>query len=233
MSYGNPMLRSALSVPVRPAFSTLGRFPLPFASSLIGTAAALRLNHLLVSEEQARIAAANLTMAAWLGVGLFFSLAILAESRRWSIYVSLSVQAMGAVLLAGYHYSLASTPYPTRISRFWLCMLAVHLCAALASALGRGATVDTFWRFNQKLASRLTLSLGYTLLIFIGLCVGLAAIKNLFEISFSDGYFLVPGIAALGVFNTWFFLAGVPSAHPKDAEEFVYPRQMRLFAQFI
>lgn len=227
------MERFAMSLAIRQALRALGRFPLVFASSVVGTAGALWLNHLPAAEEHTRAVSGNLTMTAWLGVGLFFSLAILAESRRWNIYIASGVQAFGAVLMAAYHYFQALAPYPTRISRFWLCMLAVHLCAALAAALGAGATMESFWRFNQRMAARLGLAISYSALIFTGLCIGLALIKNLFEISIPDGYFLDPGIAALGLFNTWFFLAGIPSASPREGEVYAYPRQLGLFAQFI
>lgn len=227
------MERFSISLAIRQAFRTLGRFPLVFASSVVGTASALWLNHLPAADEHARAVAGNVTMTAWLGVGLFFSLAILAESRRWNVYLSSGAQAFGALLMAAFHYYQALAPYPTRISRFWICMLAVHLCAALASALVTGATVDTFWRLNQRVAARLGLAISYSALIFTGLCIGLASIKNLFEIPIPDGYFLDPGIVALGLFNTWFFLAGIPNTNLREGDEFAYPRQLGLFAQFI
>jgi hypothetical protein len=231
---------------VRQAIRTLGRFPLVLSAGLIGTVAALWLNHLPLAETHARTLAGNLVMTSWLGVALLFSMAVLAESRRWPQWAALAAQGAGLAALAGFHQSLVMSPYPVRISRFWLCMLAVHLCAALASALGRGATVDTFWRFNQKLAARLGLSLGYVSLIYIGLSIALASVKSLFELDIPDGWFLDPGICALGIFNTWFFLAGVPVPAPPRAvqpqgalegadaaPEFAYPRQLRVLAQLI
>ncbi|MDB5048027.1 MAG: hypothetical protein JWO30_1098 [Fibrobacteres bacterium] len=244
----------AMNLAVRQALRTLGRFPLVYAAALTGTVAALWLNHVPLPEVEARTAAANILMTAWLGVGFFFSLAILSESRRWPLWGSVCAQVLGLAALAGYHHSLASTAYPIRLSRFWLCMLAVHLWAALAAAMARGATVDSFWRFNQKLAARLGLSLGYFSLIYVGLSVALASIKSLFELDIPDGWFLDSGIFALGVFNTWFFLNGVPGgrtafapgaggaqstagaagdAFVDTAREFVYPRQLRVLAQLI
>src|SRR5882757_1077148 len=96
----------ALNLALRPALRTLGRFPLVYASALIGTVAALWLNHLPPPEVDARTVAANLLMAAWLGVGLFFSLAILVESRRWPLWGAFAIQAAGLAALAAYHYSL-------------------------------------------------------------------------------------------------------------------------------
>ncbi|MDB5104989.1 MAG: hypothetical protein JWP91_2678 [Fibrobacteres bacterium] len=238
------MRQITLNPAVRQALETLGRFPLVVAASLIGTVAAVWLNHLPLPEVAARTVAGNLAMTAWLGVGLLFSLTVLAESRGWRQWEGVVAQVLGVASLCGFFWSLVSTPYPIRLSRFWLCMLAAHLCAALASALGKGATVDSFWRFNQSLAARLGLSMGYVALIYIGLGVALASIKNLFELDIPDGWFLDPLILALGLFNTWFFLAGAPrvpetlpgasaEAPPEAAAVFLYPRQLRILGQVI
>jgi hypothetical protein len=240
------MERIAMNQAVRQALRALGRFPLVIAVALAGTAAAVWLNHLPLPEVEARAMAGNLVMTAWLGVPFLFSLAVLSESLRWPAWGTWVAQAAGTGALAGYHYALLSTPYPVRLSRFWLCMVAAHLCATLAAALGKGATVESFWRFNQRLAARLGLSLGYFSLIYIGLTVALAAVKTLLEVDVPDAWFLDPGIIALGVFNTWFFLAGVPRASEpsRSASEtaygaemenvpFHYPRQLRILGQII
>jgi hypothetical protein len=149
----------------------------------------------------------------------------------WAVYVS---QVLGIAALGGFYYTLLTTPYPVRLSRFWLCMVAAHLCASLGAALGRGATVESFWRFNQRLAARLGLSLGYFSLIYIGLSVALASVKTLLEVDIPDAWFLDPGIISLGVINTWFFLSGVPPvAEPPQTPLFPYPRQLRILAQLI
>jgi hypothetical protein len=68
----------------------------------------------------------------------------------------------------------------------------------------------------------------------LGLGLGLAAVKGLFELDFPDAWYLDPGIFALGVFNTWFFLAGVPAAVPAESEPvFHYPRQLSVLVQLI
>lgn len=211
------MERFALNHAMRQALGVLARFPLVFAAGVIGAVSALTLNHLPFGEDEARAVAANLAMTAWLGVPLLFALAAAAEARRSPLWAALGLQAAGVAGLLGYYRLLAASPWPVRVSRFWLCMLAAHLLASLAAGIGRGATAESFWRYNQRLASRLGLSLGYCALMHLGLGLGLAAIKGLFELDFPDTWFLDPGILALGVFNTWFFLAGVPRIEMKQA----------------
>jgi hypothetical protein len=228
------MERIAMNQAFRQAVRALGRFPLVIAVALAGTAAALWLNHLPLTQVDDRALAGNIVMTCWLGVSFLFALALAAESLRWPPWGAYAAQVAGAASLAGFYHALLTTPYPIRLSRFWMCMVAAHLCASLGAALGRGATVESFWRFNQRLAARLGLSLGYFSLIYIGLSVALASIKNLLEVKIPDAWFLDPGIVALGVINTWFFLAGVPPVNePAQTPQFPYPRQLRILAQFI
>lgn len=216
----------------RRAFLALARFPMAIIASFIGTGAALRLNHLPVGELAARDQALNILLAAWLGVGLFFSLAIFAESRKWPRTGSWALQGAGLALLVLYHQTLPWYPFPVRVLRFWLFTGSAHLLSLLAPALGRNVSVTGFWQFNQRLGARLILSLGFSLLIYLGVVVALAAVKNLFEAAIPDPFFLDPGIAAVGVFNTWFLLAGAPLPQPEgDARP--YPRPMRILSEFI
>jgi hypothetical protein len=209
--------RIALNHALRRGLGALSRFPLVFAAGVIGAVSALALNHLPIGANDARIAAGDLAMTAWLGVPLLFALAAVAESRRFPAWAALGLQGAGVASLIAYHRLLSASPWPVRISRFWLCMLAAHLLASLATGLGPGATAEGFWRYNQRLAARFGLSLGYCALMHLGLGLGLASIKGLFELDFPDAWFLDPGILALGVFNTWFFLAGVPRLAPEPA----------------
>ncbi|MEO6094503.1 MAG: DUF4153 domain-containing protein, partial [Fibrobacteria bacterium] len=228
---------------IRQVLWTVGRFPVVITAALLGTAFTLWLNHIPLPEVEARALAGNIAMTAWLGVALLFALTLLAESQRWPLWGALLAQALGATALGCYYWALLSTPYPVRISRFWLCMVAAHLSAALATALGPGASVETFWRYNQKLAARLGLSLGYSSLIYIGVSIALASIKTLLEVGIPDAWFLDSGILVLGVFNTCFFLGGVPrSTDPplrtgetaaEGAPVFLYPRQLRILGQII
>jgi len=232
--------RFALNHAMRQALGVLARFPLVFSAGVIGAVSALTLNHLPFGESEARAVAGNLAMTAWLGVPFLFALAAASEARRLPMWAGLGLQGAGGAALLGYYRLLAASPWPVRVSRFWLCMLAAHLLASLAVGIGPGASAESFWRYNQRLASRLGLSLGYGALMHLGLGLGLAAIKGLFELDFPDTWFLDPGIFALGVFNTWFFLAGVPApvsaaaAVPAQGDPvYPYPRQLRVLVQLI
>ena len=112
------MERIAFSNAFRQAVRALARFPLVFASGVIGTVAALTLNHLHFMALDARAVAGDLAMTAWLGVPLLFALAEAAESRRWPAWAGYGLQGAGTAALITYHYLLATTPWPVRISRW-------------------------------------------------------------------------------------------------------------------
>jgi hypothetical protein len=226
------MAMASMDLAFRRAILALARFPLAIALSFAGMGAGLRLNHIPIGEAQARDHAVNLLLAACLGVGLLFSLAVSAESRKWPRSVSWTMQGLGLALIIAYYQTLPMFSFPVRIIRFWLFIASVHLFAMLAPALGRNVSVTAFWQFNQRVGARLVFALGFSLVIYLGVVVALASVKNLFEIPVPDAFFLDPGIAVLGGFNTWFLLSGVPLPQP-DAEARPYPRQMRILAEFI
>gem|GEM_PF-1429907 len=220
------------------ALRTMGRFPFVLGAALTGTACALWLNHIPEADYAHRELAGNLAMTSWLGVGLLFALAALSETRRWRLALALGSQVVGLLLLAAYYHSLAGSLFPIRMARFWLFMVAVHLGAAVAPALGREAGLGDFWLANQRLAARLALSLAYAGLLCLGLEVALTSVKSLFELAIPDKGFLDPGIVALGVFNTVFFLAGVPRPSAPHRLQAVpahrpYPRRLRILSLFI
>lgn len=227
------MEAGALDSAVRQAWRTLGRFPLVILLSLVGMAAALRLNHLPLSLPDARDLAARVVLVAWIGVPLLFALAVFAEGRRLSRHAAWVLQALVLALLGVYWPSLAGSPFVPRMTRFWLFMISGHLLAALAPALGIGATVLSFCNFNLRILARLGQSLLHAGLLLLGATVALAAVKNLFEIPIPDNVFLDPAIVILGAFHTWYFMSGVPKPDAADLAALEYPRALRRAAQFI
>jgi hypothetical protein len=240
---------SAVEAFLRLAWRTLGRFPLAILAGLLGMGAALRLNHLPRNLAEPREEAAGMMLACWLGVSFLFSLALFAEARRLPRWAGWLLQAAGAGLLWAYHASLAASPPPERMARFWLLMVASHLLASLAPALARGTTAAHFWRFNLRLLGRAFLSLLYSAALFLAATVALASVKNLFELPVPDASFLDPGIVILGAFFTGFFLSGVPVAgkviggaaapanpdgsDPSGFAALAYPKQLRMAAAFL
>lgn len=117
--------------------------------------------------------------------------------------------------------------------RFAQFELAVHLAVAFALFVPRGS-VAGFWRFNQVLFIRFLTTALYSSVIFAGLAIALRGTEFLFGFHVRDRTYGHLAAFVGFVFNTWFFLGGVP--HPEDVngdESLVYPRGVKLFTQYV
>ncbi len=87
--------------------------------------------------------------------------------------------------------------------------------------------------WHQILFFRLLTSILYSGVLYTGLSIALAAVDNLFGVDVPGKRYFELWILILGLFNTWFFLAGVPEeTAPLDAIS-DYPKGLKVFSQYI
>ncbi|MGE3801965.1 MAG: DUF4153 domain-containing protein [Candidatus Kapaibacterium sp.] len=180
-------------------------------------------------------------MAAVLGIALFFSIDLFAERRelgktRWVLAL------LAAILLVGYGLWLGQKPEDNifEIYRFGLFVLVVHFLVPISGFI-RVSHLNQFWEFNKTLFLRLLLSLLFSGVLFGGLAVALLAIDHLlldrFVINIKGETYAKLCIVVFSLFNTFFFLAGVPKFDRSDAqrnlddeEETPYPKGLKIFS---
>jgi hypothetical protein len=177
-----------------------------------------------------------LLSAGALGLPLTLALTLAAERYGWPAAGRWAAQAGALALLAGW-YALA----PTTLGLVWglrlaVLLLGLHLAVAAAPYLGelrRGADTPGFWRYNQTLFQRLLLAGLYSGVLYAGCSLALVAVRELFGYYFNGDVFgyLFVGLGAL--FNTWFFLAGVPHDLAALEQEAPYPKGLNVFTQFV
>lgn len=112
--------------------------------------------------------------------------------------------------------------------------LAAHLLVAVAPYLRHDA--PGFWEFNKRLFLRFFLALLYTGSLYIGLILAIKGTSLLFDIKFSTEIYFDLGAWMLFVFNTWFFLGGVPSTREELSEldgSFTFPSGLKKFVQYV
>lgn len=212
---------------------TLRRFPFVLVVAAAGTAAAvIIIEHEATAESNA---AFRVLFAALLGVPMLIGLTLLAEKRRWKRAAALGTQGIGVALLAVYAWTLpdhiASAP-AMHVIRLLILIAGMHLFVAVAPWLGRGE-VNGFWQFNKTLFLRIFTAALFSAVLFAGLAIALAAIQNLFEVSVPEERYAQLWMLIVGMFMTWFFLAGVPEdLDALDAVE-EYPKGLKIFAQYV
>ena len=218
---------------LRDARATLLRFPLVVLVAALGTFAALVLAD--YEGPPGPTILFKILLAAILGIPFLGAVALLAERYKWRRSKAVGINAIGLLVLAGYALSvpsdLAGAPGYS-ILRFFLFASGLHLFVATAPFLARGE-LNGFWQYNKSLFVRLLTALLYTIVLWAGLAIALAALKNLFGLDIPEKRYFELWILLNGLFMTWFFLAGVPRdlAHLESVTE--YPKGLKVFAQYV
>jgi len=169
--------------------------------------------------------------AATLGLPLFFTLAVTAE-RIGSRFVSIALAAMGAVLLLAFALAWPHWSEAIQWRRYAQFNIGFHLLAAfLPYALG--GEPNGFWHYNRSLFLRFLTANLYSGVLYVGLVLALVAIDQLLKIKVPPSMYTRLWILIAFVFNTWFFLGGVPGDLSALETRRDYPQGLKVFSQFI
>lgn len=215
------------------ALQTFRRFPL----SLLAAAVVTTVMLYILENEPARTSpkVENLAPVAALGVSLFFVLTVLAEKRNWSRTLALLTQGAGVLALVGYYFTLPNTGISeseAHAMRFLLFAIALHSFAAFAPYFTKGE-LNGFWQYNKNLLLRLVTSALYSATLFIGLAIALVAVDQLFELHIRGVRYPQLFLFIVGMFNTWFFLAGAPRDFAALERDDDYPTGLKVFTQHV
>ena len=172
------------------------------------------------------------------GLGLSFTLAValMAERWRWRPAGRWGAQAVVVALLALWYVLTPAQPDFVWSIRLVLLLLGLHLTVAAGPylpELRRTADTPGFWRYNETLFLRILTASIYSGVLFVGCALALVAIKSLFDVEVDDHIFGYLFVGLATVFNTWFFLAGVPSNFEQLEQAAPYPKGLKLFTQFV
>lgn len=215
------------------ARSTFLRFPVVMIDAAVGTAAAI----VLIDYEgpAGPTILFRILLSTILGIPLLCALVLLAEKRGLKASLSRGLQGLGVLSLALYAFTvpldLASAPAYTML-RFLLLASALHLLVAVIPFERRGE-LNGFWHYNESLFLRLLAALLYTAILFAGLAIALASLKELFGVDIPSKRYAELWVCMGGLFLTWFFLAGVPKNLSLLESLEQYPKWLKIFAQYI
>jgi hypothetical protein len=222
----------SLKTLIRESLQTLYRFPFTLTSAIFGTLVALNMTRLPYDAKESEELHACLLMVCGLGIILFFAITMFAGRRQFTRSRSFLVQGIAAAGLVLYFIYLRLYFVQVEFIRFALMSLALHLFASFAAYTGRN-NLAGFWQFNKALFLRLFFAGIYSATIYIGIALAITAVDELFNVSINGKNYFRVWIVVVGIFNTWFFLAGVP----KDLEALNhrddYPKGLKIFTQYV
>ncbi|UYZ64551.1 DUF4153 domain-containing protein [Hymenobacter weizhouensis] len=212
------------------------RFPLTLLCALVLCGVGIYIQRLDFRQQQDLEWLFPALSAAGLGLTLTLSVDLAAERYRWPLGLRVLVQA-GAVGLLGLWYGLCPAE-PTLVwgLRLFLLLVGLHLLVAVVPylpELRRQADTPGFWRYNETLFLRILTGGLYSGVLFVGCALALLAIDNLFEVHLDERWYPHLFTVLATVFNTWFFLAGVPQDFAALETAAPYPRGLKVFTQFV
>jgi Domain of unknown function (DUF4153) len=217
------------------ALRTLRRFPFAIVNAIIGSAAAVAIIDWSGDRTDLWPILNNIFVASTLGIALFTTAVIVGERFRWPALRILLGQSFAAVLLVLYWETLPSDIYAPPFLygiRHWLLIFGVHMLAAVAPFVRKGE-INGFWQYNKSLFLRFLTAALFSGVLWAGLSIALAAVDNLFAMHIRGERYAELWVLIAGIFNTWFFLSGVPENLDELDKDASYPRGLKIFTQYV
>ncbi|SHE55124.1 protein of unknown function [Fodinibius roseus] len=220
---------------VKQSFSTLSRFPFAIASAISAALLAVYLIALPHQQLEGVSFLYNVLFVLVLGIPLFTALPLVGEQHRWGGTTVMIASTAGAAVLLIYYFLLpaALDGAPSEpLLRYILYFIALHLVVAIAPFWGKG-NMNGFWQYNKTLFLRILTAVLFSGVLFVGLAVALGSIDVLFGVDIEGDLYLQLFVLIGGIFNTWFFLAGIPSSLQQLDAMHAYPKGLKVFTQHI
>lgn len=226
----------SLSHILKETTNTFKRFPLTLTVAILGTFVAISLieienTHTETHELTEHLA--KVLMCLGLSLSLSFAWHIFTEIKQKTVLFKIIGFALIAGAIIGYYFTLNFDTFEEKqIYRYGLLLIFAHLLAALA-AFQQYKNIGGFWQYNKTLFLRFLLSALYSGVLFLGLVIALVAIDQLFNMDIDEIRYAELFAFIAGIFNTWFFLSGIPKNLSELNEDETYPKGLKIFTQFV
>ena len=211
---------------------TILRFPLETITTICGTLFAILLiedeyresEYLLVKA----IMSCSLCLVLFLSISLFFL-----ASKKNTLFRLLTSLTLGSLAIA-FVFSFNNDITEVEIQQFLVLNIALHLLVSFAGFLPRTYNQDEFWEFNKQLFLRILTSGLYSGVLYLGLAIAITAVEKLFNVEIADKIYGYLFFIIIGIFNTIFFLNGVPDSNSAEVPlKLSYPNGLKNFTQYV
>jgi hypothetical protein len=217
------------------AKDSLFRFPLTLFCSLLGVCIGI---FLIEKEGNVKniFPYINLLLTAGIGIPLYFCAAVISSKKKFSGKENIVLYAMSTIILVLIFLSLptAESTHNTSLPyiKYTIYNIIIHLLVSFVPFIFE-RHINGFWNYNKILFTRLWTAAFYSGILFAGLALALLSMKLLFEIDFNEKLYAEIFVVIAGLFNTWFFVSGIPVEFEQLEDEVIYPKGLKIFAQYI
>ncbi|ANW95510.1 hypothetical protein AXE80_04095 [Wenyingzhuangia fucanilytica] len=175
----------------------------------------------------------NAILTFALGIPLFFCSTMINTRSTKSKYI---FEGSIVLILTLIYFSLPNqnSTFNTKIPyiRYTIFNIIAHLIISFTLFLKSGG-VNGFWNYNKTLFLRLCTAVLYSGFIYIGIILALTALHLLFDIDIDGKLYTQIFIVVFGLFNTWFFVAGISKNTDLYNNIKEYPKGLKIFSQYI
>lgn len=209
---------------------TTQRFPLPLLSALVAAIAGVML-----ADDGDSPLLRDLVLAAQLGIPLLLAAALAGErAPTWRLPRGAGsvLAVLAATLVVAYGLSLPRILGQADWLRYAHLNVGAHLLVVVAPFL-RPTQREGLWAFGIALALRFLAAVFFSLVLFAGLSVALLALDQLLGVGIPGERYLQLFMLIAFLFNTAYFLGGVPADLDVPLARADQPRLVRIFAQSI
>lgn len=210
------------------------RFPITILSALVAVVIGIYLFEL--DPDVIDLRYVNVMLCAALGISLFFCVTVFSDKQGYELKLRVVLHVAATLVLVALYFTLPSTVDTINNSlpyiRYGIYSIVMHLLVAVVPFLEKGK-LNGFWHYNKILFVRFLTALLYSGFLYGGLALALGSLDFLFDIDLHEKLFFDLFILIGGVFNTWFFIAGIPrDFNALDGIE-EYPKGIKIFSQYV
>lgn len=211
-------------------FEVCKRFTFPILYALVATIVALSLSY-KDNFENEQILQKFIYLGNF-GLALSIAFSLYAETNLVSFTKKVIANLAILFILAIIYFTLQPASRQADVFILLAIGFACHLLVSFSAFPGSDKEVG-FWQINKIFFLRFATSVLYSAVLFVGLSIALLSIKTLFNIRWDNEIYIRLWIIIVGLFNTVFFLAGIPQPLNTLNEESNYPKALKVFTQYV
>lgn len=207
---------------------TFLRFPLVMLCAVTGT---LSMITLIDNPVNGEIELTKITMLSMLGLVAFVVHKLWVEFYNIKPALAWATAFVVVMLLVVYYYCLGASINEGEVLQYIVLNAVLHLMVSVIWFI-KHKPIDDFWSFNKNLFLRVFQCTIYCGTLIAGLNFALLAVDTLFKANIDGETYAQLAFVVLGIFNTLFFLAGVPQLN-NITTKLEYPKGLKNFTQFV
>ena len=213
------------------AYKTFIRFPIAIIFTFIIAIIFFRLVHIESSSDDITRPLMDMVMSSYIGMLAFISIQLISRHYSTAIRIALFLATLAAVVI--HYYSLYDQPNAAwHYYHFIQIVIALHLLVSFLPFIN-GKNINGFWQYNRILFIRFLTGGLYTAVLYGGLALALLAIDKLFKADINDKTYIDLLICMGVIFQTFFFLSGIPEDFSQLEEQYDYPKGLNVFTRYI